>query len=415
MPFTIHALLPACWPSRARRPHEPAMSTAVRVILAHCRYRSGIPSGENSAVDRQAAWMEAAGIPLIRWERRSDDLLAAGRWAQARAAWALPGNAARRRALVHELRPLADGRTVLHLHNPWPLYTYDLAQAAQSVGIPVVQTLHNYRLIASNQRWVSDGRLRRPTTAAEQAHVSALGAMHHGRLAEWAYRRALSRLWRQNQPATALTTLICLSHFQQQQVIAAGIPASRTTVIPNAMPDPGPPPNQRPAGEYALFVGRLDSMKGIDWLMQAWPACGLPLTVVGDGPLAACCQGIPGVNWLGSQPTEHVQRLMAGARLLVMASRWYEGHPLVLVEALARGLPCLVPDLGGLPEVIHGEIGRVYRPGDKADLASQAQTLWHNPPPAATCYAAFTAHYEQAAHRARLEECWRHALAVGTP
>lgn len=362
-----------------------------------------MPSGENAMVEQHGTWLKEAGIPFIPLQRFSDELLSAGVLAQLRTAWHLPGSRARRHTLAAELATYADRRTVLHLHNPWPLWTYDVALAAQAVGIPVVQTLHNYRLIATNDRWVVEGRVRRPRNGPERQHVAALGAMHQSRVAEWAYRRSLARMWAQRIPQRSLDAVVCLTRFQRQQVIAAGFSPERIHVISNALPNPGPPEAGRRPGDHAIFVGRLDAMKGIDWLMKAWPATGLPLLVVGDGPLAGCCSGIDGVQWLGRQPRLRVSELLRQARFLVMASRWYEGQPLVILEALAAGVPCLVPDLGGMPEVI-GAAGRTYRPGEASDLAAQAQALWQHPPEPAIVRAAYDQTGDSVARHLQLYE-----------
>jgi len=180
-------------------------------------------------------------------------------------------------------------------------------------------------------------------------------------------------------------------------------------VVPNFVDDPHVEPAGAPAAPdslpgYALFVGRLDATKGIDRLMRWWPQAGPELRVVGDGPLADVVHGLPRVTALGRRPFPEVQALMAGARFVVMASTWFEGFPLVLVEALAAGTPCLVPDLGGMPEIIrHGVTGAVYPPDDDAAAAQAAQALWQQAPalrPA--CRAAYEESYTPERHLAAL-------------
>jgi len=368
------------------------------IILAHNRYRSASPSGENVVQEREQALLAAAGHRVHPWLLESDTLAAAGRLAQLGVAWRLAGSGARRRTFARELKARRrDGATVVHLHNPWPLFTYDLALAARDAGLPLIQTLHNSRLVSTNDRLVDAGRLRAPRDAAERLHLQRL-ANNHGRLANPFYNRALRAWWGRGVPQGAVATYICLTQFQRRLVVAAGLPVERTVVVPNFLDHRGPV-GEGP-GDYALFVGRLDHTKGIDRLMRWWPADGPPLRVVGDGPLAHLVAGHPRVTALGRQPFPEVQRLMAGARFLVMSSTCLEGFPLVLVEALAAGTPCLVPDLGGLPEIIRdGHTGAVFPPDDPAAAAAAATRLWDLAPALrATCRATYEAHYTPTRH-----------------
>lgn len=386
----------------------------MRILVCHNRYGSGAPSGENAVADRETALLEAIpGWEVARWELRSDDLIRAGLLRKAKTAWDLPGSAARRAAFVDALAARAP--QLLHAHNLWPLFTYDLPRAAHALGIPTIQTLHNFRMIATNTAWIESGALRAAQSAADHAELRRMGSDHHGRLVNAAYGRALARLWQEHPPPRAVDAFICLTRFQQERMVAAGIPRSQTVVKPNFLDYQGPTGTS--PGDYALFVGRLDATKGIEPLLCAWPATGLPLRIIGDGPLAGRLPGGERISFLGSLPKEDVLACMANARFLVMNSAVYEGFPLVLVEALAVGTPCLVPDLGALPGIIRdGELGSVFRHDEPDHLAHQAAWLWDDAPRLRTaCRAAFEADYTAARNRARLEAIYANVLARRPP
>jgi glycosyltransferase involved in cell wall biosynthesis len=373
------------------------------ILSVHNRYRSASPSGENVVQEREQALLVGADIPVQSWLLESDDLVSAGIGAQLSMAWRLSGDASRRAAFAGRLREAkADGIDVIHLHNPWPLFTYDLALAAGDAGIPLVQTVHNYRLIGTNTHLVKFGRLKRPDGEQERRHVKRMANIHGG-VANIFYNRALKSWWRRRVPQTAVAAYLCLTPFQRHQMIAAGIPEERTVIVPNFLDHRGPVGDG--PGDYALFVGRLDRAKGIDQLMAWWPRNGPPLRIIGDGPLAQVVTGHDRITALGRQPQAEVQRLMAGARLLVMSSTWYEGLPLVLIEALACGTPCLVPDLGGMPSIIQsGVTGLVYPPDQPQAAASAAQSLWEAAPAMrAACRAEYEAIYTPERHLRRLQ------------
>lgn len=380
-----------------------------RVTLVHNRYRSAMPSGENVVVDRERALLEAGGWQVDAWLAESDGLLAQGLAARVRAGWDLAGSGARRLRLREEIA--RRGAALLHLHNPWPLLTYDLALAARDAGVPLVQTLHNYRLISTNDRLVRGGALRAPRDGAERTLLGRCAPNHGGRLAEFAYRRALAAWWTRRVPQEAVGGFICLTGFQRRLMIEAGVPAGRLAVKPNFLDHRGPV--GAGPGDHALFVGRLDALKGVDRLARCWSQVGLPLRVVGSGPLAERLAGLPGVTLVGTLPAAAVQEEMARARFLVMNSTCFEGFPLVLIEALAAGTPCLVPGLGALPEIVtDGVLGRVFAAEDDAALVAQARRLADEAPGMrAACRAAYEGSYTPDLNRARLEELYARVAA----
>lgn len=385
----------------------------MRVLVCHNRYRSSLPSGEDMVAERELAWLrQVPDIAADSWFLASDDLLRAGWLAQARAGLALTGDAGRRRAFVAELRRRRPD--LLQIHNLWPLFTFDLVQAAAEEGIPVVLTLHNHRLIATNQRRVLDGRIIAPRNAEERTEILRLGTCH-GRLAEFAYRRMLTQAWQAGWPQRLLDTCVCLSRFQQDLVVGAGIARARTVIRAHACPDPGV--IGAGPGDYALFVGRLDRSKGIVELAETWEGCGLPLKIVGSGPEARRLAARRGIEVLGRQPPEEVARLMAGARFVAMNSQWHETFGLVLIESFACGTPCLVPDLGAPPEIVQdGVLGRVFRSGDRGHLIQQARRLWDEAPglrPA--CRLAYETRFTPAIGVAALLRLYETTLRGGPP
>jgi glycosyltransferase involved in cell wall biosynthesis len=171
---------------------------------------------------------------------------------------------------------------------------------------------------------------------------------------------------------------IAVSEFGRRKFIEGGLPPDRIFTKPSFLPfDPGVGDGR---GNYALFVGRLAEEKGVRVLAQAWGALtGMRLFVAGDGPL----QGTPwpaGVTALGAQTQEQVVALMRNASVLIFPSVWYECAPMVIVEALACGLPVIASDLGSIPEfVLDRRNGLLFRPGDAEDLAAKVRWAFGHP------------------------------------
>jgi glycosyltransferase involved in cell wall biosynthesis len=181
---------------------------------------------------------------------------------------------------------------------------------------------------------------------------------------------------------TKVDIFIALTEFSRQKYMEAGWPAEKILVKSNFIEDPFDTASTiRKAGGYALYVGRLSEEKGIDILLDAWTSVGLPLKVIGDGPLKSSVESnaLLAVEYLGLKNKDEVLELVQNADFITMASTWYEGFPMVLVEAFACGTPALVSRLGSMKEiVVPNKTGLHFESGNAADLAEKVQWMINN-------------------------------------
>jgi glycosyltransferase involved in cell wall biosynthesis len=275
---------------------------------------------------------------------------------------------------------------VAHFHNTFALVSPASYYACRKIGVPVVQTLHNYRLLCPAAKLFREScvceeclgrgvpwpairhgcyRGSRPQTAAVAAMLGL-----HGWLRTW---------------ENGIDVFIALNEFCKRKFIEGGLPEDKILIKPHFVsPDPG---QREGRGEYALFVGRLSEEKGIRTLLRAWRHLGaMPLVIAGDGPLmglvrsAAARSSGAQLRVLGRCARDEVFRLMKGARFLVFPSEWYETFGLVLIEAFACGLPVLASRLGAAGDVVRdGFTGLLYAGGEPDDLAGKANWLWTHP------------------------------------
>jgi glycosyltransferase involved in cell wall biosynthesis len=282
------------------------------------------------------------------------------------------------REAIREHRP-----DLLHLHNTFTLASPAVIHAAKAEGIPVVMTLHNYRLLCVNALFFRRGRVCEDCLGGLPWHGVFHGCYRDSRPAS-AVVAAMLSLHRALGTWNMVDRFIALTEFARQKFIEGGFPPEKISVKPNFVhPDPGPGEGR---GGYALFVGRLSPEKGLGTLLMAWERLGgkVPLKIVGDGPLAPEVQEaqkrIPGVEWLGRKAPEEVYALMSEASFLVFPSESYEGFPKVLAEAFAKGLPVLASALGSQGSIVdHGRTGLHFRPSDPEDLAAKVEWLLAHP------------------------------------
>jgi glycosyltransferase involved in cell wall biosynthesis len=274
---------------------------------------------------------------------------------------------------------------LIHVQNFFPLISPSVYYAAQAEGVPVIQTLRNYRLICPNGLFFRDGRVCEDCLGK---FVPYPGVVH--------------ACYRQNRGATAVTVamltahrtmrtwlhqvnlFISLSEFARQKFIEAGFPGEKIIVKPNFVhPDPGMGEGQ---GGYALYVGRLSVEKGLDILLAAWQQLSknIPLKIVGDGPLEAevieATKRMPHIEWLGRRPMSEVHRLMGDAMFLIFPSKWYETFGRVAVEAFAKGTPVIASNIGAIAELVdHEKTGLCFNPSDAKDLADKVEWCLNHP------------------------------------
>lgn len=342
------------------------------ILTVHNYYRQ--PGGEDVVFEAEAALLQRAGHRVVQYTRHNDAV--DERRPVALAMATIWNRAAYRDVvdLVRETKP-----DVIHVHNTLPLVSPSVYHAARATGVPVVHTVHNYRLFCANGLFYRDGAVCEDCAGKAVPWPAVAHRCYRGSAAAsgtittmLATHRAL-RTWTRNVDAFVAPTRFC-----RDRIVASGLPADRVFVKPHFVdPDPGVRSSK---GRYGLFVGRLTFEKGIRTLLEALRArrTETEFVIAGDGPLrdevAAAAAGIRGLTWAGHQPLEEVHRLVAGARFLVVPSLWYETFGRVVVESFAGGTPVLVSDGVAASELVEsGRTGFHFRRGDAADLARQME------------------------------------------
>lgn len=350
----------------------------MRILSVHNRYQ--VRGGEDECYEAEINLLRQNGHSVISYEDHNDRIktMPAVQLA-ARTIWSQGDYTRIRRRLAEQ--PI----DVVHVQNFFPLISPAVYYAAQAEQVPVVQTLHNYRLLCPNALFFRDGK------PCEDCLGKALPvpSIHHG-------------CYQQSRVASAVTTAmlsthralgswqdkvdiyIALTQFARQKFVEGGLPADRIVVKPHFIsPDPGPGTGQ---GKFALYVGRLSVEKGLDIVIEAWQSVGsnLPLKIVGDGPLAdfvtEATQKFSYIEYLGRQPLAEVYALMGEATCLIFPSKWYETFGRVAIEAFAKGTPVIGAKHGAIEELIdHGRTGLHFNPGDANHLAEQVLWCLANP------------------------------------
>ena len=354
----------------------------MKVAVVHNTYQQ--KGGEDVVVAAETALLESRGHKVVRYFRSNHELTAMSR----------PEQLFMVKNLIHsdrskkELHTLlqAEKPDVVHVHNTFMMISPSIYEACNDAGIPVIQTLHNYRLLCPG--W----SLSRNGEVCEECldHGLWRGVMHgcyrDSKLMTAAVALMLQVHRSKGTWRESVDGYVALTNFARSKFIQGGLPGSAVHVKPNFLADD--PCERKSAGRNALYFGRLSVEKGVDVLLDAWrkldPA--ERLTIIGDGPLRESLEAkalrsrLANVTFAGWKTRAEIFTAIKDASFVVLPSLSYEGFPMTLVEAFACGTPVICSDRGGLPEIVNnGATGLHFKAADADDLASKMEWAWRNP------------------------------------
>jgi glycosyltransferase involved in cell wall biosynthesis len=369
----------------------------MKIVLVHNTYQQ--PGGEDVVFEQERRLLEHMGHTVVAYCRSNHEiekLSVIGRSALAvRTVWASDTHRDFSVLLVRE------NPDIVHVHNTFIMVSPSIYSACRKQGVPVVQTLHNFRLLCPGAQFLRDGKI-----CEDCVDHTLWRSVWHG-------------CYRDSRPATASVALmlawhrrsgtwdelidryIALTDFARNKFIASGFPEDKIVVKPNFV-DPDPGAKQGP-GEGALFVGRLSKEKGLLTLLDAWKQ--LPkecsLQIVGDGPqreeLEQMVQGfgISSVHFRGRLSHSETLAAIKSSSFLVLSSEWYEGFPMTIAESFACGTPVICSKLGAMEEIVaDSRTGLHFLPGSSQDLARKLEWACAHPLEIAAMGRAARAEYE---------------------
>ncbi|TFW33776.1 glycosyltransferase [Massilia horti] len=336
----------------------------MKILFVHNAYQHF--GGEDAVVNAEMDLLRAHGHAVDLYLRNNDELKQlSSAVAATTVIWSR--QAARHiRSLCDSFRP-----DLIHVHNTFALISPSVYWVAAQKNIPVVQTLHNYRLLCPQGTFLRKGSICQ----------DCLGK------APW---RAVGRkCYRQSAPQSAVmagmlgahraagtyrdrvTRYIALTAFARDRFIQGGLPAEKLRVKPNFVDVPVQPAWEARRG--GLFVGRLSEEKGTGTLAGAARLlANADIDVIGSGPDEAAVRAQFGPRCHGFLPREAILARMRAASFLIVPSICHEQLPTTLIEAFSCGLPVIASRLGALADLVEdGVTGLLFEPGDAAGLASK--------------------------------------------
>jgi glycosyltransferase involved in cell wall biosynthesis len=350
---------------------------SLTVAMVHNAY--GKVSGEEIVVDSLAAMLEKRGVNVLRFSRSSIEIEKT-RLGKISAFFSGIHNPFSQKAFIRFLKETKPD--IIHIHNLYPLISPSILPECTAQGISVVMTVHNFRLVCPNGLLLSHNDVcHRCLGGREYWCVLRNCENDIFKSTGYALRTAVARILRRYYDH--VNHFICLSEFQRNILVKEGFPADRVSILANPMIFANETINSKGTHGYVAYAGRISPEKDVPTLIEAARRLGdLQFKFAGDyHRLPEVIKQKPdNCEFLGQLNAEDVVQFYHNARMVVFATRCYEGFPTVLLEAMSHGLPVICSRIGGLPEIVDdGITGLLYEPGNADELADRIRTLWQNP------------------------------------
>jgi glycosyltransferase involved in cell wall biosynthesis len=283
----------------------------------------------------------------------------------------------------HEMRRLLkkDRPNVVHVHNLYPMFSPSILVACRREGVPVVMTVHSHILTCPTWYHLYKGSVCEACVGGHEYRCVLKNCRNNIlESAAYALRSSVARRFRLFHDN--VNVLIVMTAFAKRKLLQAGFREDQIAVVPNpaSVKDTATNPS---AGQYVAFAGRMSPEKGVDiFLGAAERMPNVPFKVAGDGPLLSemMARAPANVEFLGRLGPDDLREFYGKSQFVVVPSVWFEQFPIVVLEAMARGLPVIASRIGGLPEIVEeGITGSLFEPGNPEDLVQQVRRLWEDP------------------------------------
>ena len=395
----------------------------------------GVYSGEEAVVDRMIADGRGMGheIETLRLSSKdSRDRLSGKIRAFFAGMWSIRGRHLMRKAL-RTFQP-----DIVHIHNLYPFISPAVLPLCHRHGVPVVMTVHNYRLICPTGLFLRNGKpcenCLRNGNERDCIRYNCEESLF--RSVAYALRNMVAR--RTRAYLDGVDYYCCLTDFQKEKLIAAGFDESKIKVFPNvvdAISGDEPCQDEEP---FVGYVGRHNYSKGDDLVAAiATRHPEIPFRFAGIAPdevvqetsnivqskrdkspllLPSQSNVTEGnVTYCGMLDRKALMHFYRQARFIVIPSRCYEGFPMVLLESFAHGKCCIAPAHGPFPSLLKDpdngqECGLLFTPMDLDDMELQIVTLWNQPDKAARMGAAAHNMAERRFSRQAVNQQWNEFL-----
>ncbi len=331
-------------------------------MIVHNHYR--IPGGEDTVAESEAKLLSEHGHEVVRYERSNDE--ACGKLAMALESIFSIRTYREVRALIR--REKID---IVHVHNTLHRISPSVYYAAAAEGVPVVQTMHNFRLLCPAGTFYRDGKVCED--CMKKGRFCALKhRCYRGSFLQTAVV-ALSNAIHLRTGIYRKLHFICLTEFNREKLLMLNekklrVDPDKISVKPNFTPAYETAGNKAAGAPYYVVLGRIERLKGSSLVAKAFARSKKRLLFVGEGEQKEALahyierKGLKNIECVGQKDHDEAMRILSGARALIVASQWYETFGLSVIEAYSLGVPVIAVDFGNAGSLVRdGVTGVKYK------------------------------------------------------
>lgn len=343
------------------------------ILIVHNYYQ--IPGGEDSVVINEKKMLESNGHKVFMYTRHNNEIKELNMLGRIRLAF----------DTIYSIKTIREVKKIIkenkidivHVHNTFPLISPSVYKAAYDCGVKVVQTIHNFRLLCPSATFTCNGGICEKCLSGGLKFSIRNKCYRNSRVQTFIVVLML-KINRIIGSYAKVSNYIALTNFSKQK-LSMLVPKDKIVVKPNFINKKNTETISVENRNYFMFLGRIDKLKGIDILLDAWKSIkGEKLIIVGSGPEEDRVKNyiynnkIDNIDFLGYRKKEEVIDLLSKAKALIIPSQWYEGLPMTLVESFSMNVPVIASKLGNLENLVNdGVNGLLFKYDDKFDLANK--------------------------------------------
>lgn len=347
-----------------------------KILIVHNYYQ--VPGGEDTVVENEKNLLLENGHEVVLYTRHNDEIKSKG----------VLGKLALPFETIFSMKTYKDVKKrikkenidIVHVHNTLPLVSPSVYYAARHCKVTVVQTIHNFRLLCPGATFTRENKICEECVE-KNLFCSIKHKCYRGSLVQSIVSALTLGFHRLIGTYNKVDGYIALTGFNKEKLMNL-VSKDKIYIKPNFVKKNGEL-HKGNSRDYFLFLGRIDELKGIRLLVEAWKEIdNLKLILVGKGPLEKEIKkyikdnDIKNIEFLGFKQNNEVMNLINSARGLIVPSQWYEGFPMTIAESLSLGVPVIAGDIGNLPSIINEmENGLLFKYNDKNSLIEKINIL----------------------------------------
>lgn len=353
------------------------------VLMVHNYYQ--IPGGEDTVVANEKRMLEEHGHKVILYTRDNSELKEMGLFRKL----LLPITTIFNSKTYFDVKQIIKKEKIdiVHVHNTLNLISPAVYYAAKAMKVPVVQTIHNFRMLCPGATFYRDGHICEDCVSKGLKCAVKHKCYRGSRLQTLIC--VISTKFHRMTGIYGKINYICLTEFNKKKLLELKqIREDRVFVKPNFVESVGEFVSEDERENQFIFAGRLDKLKGIDILLKAWKEMGEnapKLIVCGTGPMEEWCKEYVQKNKLnveirGFVPNEEIRKLIGRSKAMILPTQWYEGFPMSIVEAFSVGTPVICSDLGNAGSAVEENItGYKFNQISKKEIMRTIKKMFYSP------------------------------------